>query len=508
MLILRKPWNSQPQEAVSVNPDLGLTEIFLPSIGNRGLVSGVTLTKGTTQPSDKVGVGGRAFENSGLALGGTSNQYWGSPNIYTAGLTDLTIFALFETFDVSSTAGYGSVMFEKDVCGFQVNHANSTYRDSFSVRDGAGAYKAAKFDALLANTLTLWVGTKAGGNIYAYTNGVLTSTTACNAGALSTPTNSRIMSRDGGYNWNGRVYLAGYANRSWSDSEVAEFERNPWQLFAPRSIYIPVPAAGGATDYPVTITEAATAADSCSAIVGYATTATEAGSAADTVTSSAAVAVSITEAAAAADTQSAVTAKSGTVTEPASAADAVDAAAAGDFLASLTEPASATDTVTSSAAVAVSITEPASATDTVSATAAGDYAGTVTETASAADTASAVAAFLASLTEPATAADTVSGAGAGAYTGTIDEAAAATDLASAVYAYLAGVSEVASAADLQSALAALSVSITEAAAATDTVSVAGNAEPLTNAEMQQLYAWMQQLVNERHLTLPQFLALK
>ena len=40
----------------------------------------------------------------------------------------------------------------------------------------------------------------------------------------------------------------GISSRAWSDAEYASFYANPWQLFAPRSIYIPTGEAAAATN--------------------------------------------------------------------------------------------------------------------------------------------------------------------------------------------------------------------------------------------------------------------
>ena len=475
MLILRKPRASQPQGATRANPLYTPALLFnwSESLSPRNVVEGVysrasgaTWSRGSNPTSQPAGVGVGIKTSTNTSTYG--RRFFTTNPVAASDIAASSPFWMAAAFTHSPFVNLSSGV--NVICGFEGFGNLSAYINGSNVLTVECRGVALTGPTLVSGqTYHILFGRNAAGSCWLWINGAL-FVSGSGATAASTSTTEFRAHCSGDYQSNFRAYEGSIGLFAMGFDDPQSFgvnlSANLWQLFAPRSIFIPVSAGGGATNYPVTATEAASAADSCSAIVGYATTATETG--------------------AAADTSSAVTAKSGTVTEPATAAD----------------------TVTSSAAVAVSITETASAADTVSAAAAGDYAVTATEAASAADTASAVAAFLASLTEPATATDTVSGAGAGAYTGTIDEAAAATDLASAVYAYLAGVSEVASAADLQSALAALSASITEAAAATDTVSVAGSAEPLTNAEMQQLYAWVQQLVNERHLTLPQFLALK
>lgn len=45
----------------------------------------------------------------------------------------------------------------------------------------------------------------------------------------------------------GRIYLCGFAARAWTDQEMALAAANPWAMFAPRRIWVPVPATGGGT---------------------------------------------------------------------------------------------------------------------------------------------------------------------------------------------------------------------------------------------------------------------
>ena len=54
----------------------------------------------------------------------------------------------------------------------------------------------------------------------------------------------------GGVGWiataDADVYLAGLWSRALSDAEIAQISANPWQLFEPRRIWVPVSAGGGA----------------------------------------------------------------------------------------------------------------------------------------------------------------------------------------------------------------------------------------------------------------------
>jgi hypothetical protein len=44
-------------------------------------------------------------------------------------------------------------------------------------------------------------------------------------------------------NWHGALYFQAFWNRALTAAEIASLNANPWQLFAPRRIYIPTAAA-------------------------------------------------------------------------------------------------------------------------------------------------------------------------------------------------------------------------------------------------------------------------
>ena len=271
-----------------------------------------------------------------------------------------------------------------------------------------------------------------------------------------------------------------------TDAELLELANTPERLFAPRTIWVPASAVG-TTNYSVTLTEAATATDSCSVLIGYAPVAAEAGSAADVSSILAALSAAAAETAAALDAITALHARTVSLTESATAADTVNGTAAGDYAGTVAEAGSAADTSSNVAAFAHAVaeagaaadtasqvaalsgtaSETATALDTVNGTATGDFAGTVTEAGSAADTASNVASLNATATEAATAADSL--AAARAVSALIAEAMSAADSVSASAAgdYFGVVSEAGSAIDTASQTAAMFGTVAELTTATD-----------------------------------------
>ena len=236
--------------------------------------------------------------------------------------------------------------------------------------------------------------------------------------------------------------------RVLGDDEIAQISANPWQLFEPRRIHVPV-AAGGGGSWSVSLTETASASDSLGAATTALVSLIESASAADIITAATIAAVALTEAASASDTQTAsysVTG-SGSVTESASASDTLDAATT--MLRALTETASADDQLAAATTMLRAISESASAVDTPAASYSGAGTATIEELTSATDALTAAATLLVTIleagnaddalqaattmvraiTEQATAIDTVAGALPGStWDVSIEELAAAVDL--------------------------------------------------------------------------------
>jgi len=228
----------------------------------------------------------------------------------------------------------------------------------------------------------------------------------------------------------GAIYFIGNWSRQLSDSEVGEISRNPWQLFEPRRIFVPVAAAGGGT---AAITAAAGAA-TASSLAGASTAASAATSAAGAATAS-------------------------TLAGAATAASALTSAAGSATASSLAGAAVAATAVTSAAGAATASTVAASSTASAAITQADGAAaaGTLTGVAGSGSTITAAAG--------ASTASTLAGSSAAASAIT---AATGAATASAV----AGAS---------TAAATITAAAGAATASTLTGSVAGDASAITTA---------------------------
>ena len=279
-------------------------------------------------------------------------------------------------------------------------------------------------------------------------------------------------------------------NRPLPDAEVLELSRNPWQIFEPRRIWVPV-GVGGATDYPVTRAESVTATDAAGVVIGYVKIGAESASASDAqdraigyaaaaaentltlhyeiaalgsthevkeegqtatdaVSSTRAMTKHVGELATATNAQSIVAALSGTLAESASASDAVNASASGDYTGTLAESGAASDAQSVQAALSASLAEAGSA----------------------ADAASVVRAIAALLTEAASAADAISASAAGNYSASASEIVAAADTVSQIAAMYASVAELTGAIDTVSAGGQLAGVVAEAMAALESITAA------------------------------------
>jgi len=247
MLILRKPWDSQPQEAVEVDRGNPLT---------RGLVAAVnfaTLSENSrgfplspSVYSADVTTAGRAFYVSGTSV-------YIDDSRLTTGITKSagTVFALFAPDDMSSTSQY--------IFGARPDYGGGG--DRYYLRVNSGAYQFGWASTANLSTGKSFVRYKptpvamsweTASLCKAYFEGV--SVAQSTLTATTDPTQATIGSFPGGiggFTGVGRHLLLATWNRALSAEEHANLAANPWQLFAPRSIWVPVSTASG-TSYTIT----------------------------------------------------------------------------------------------------------------------------------------------------------------------------------------------------------------------------------------------------------------
>lgn len=239
------PWDIQPQELADIdwdNPDAqGLTLVYVPSIFNGNLIS---KTPALATPDKTANADGVA-------------AYWGAAfSAESAILTSAWSWvALFRT----RTIGTGSNRYvlsrgptsvsDSTGFGFAAFHGNAAYSGAVFTTDAYSIIGKPTGGPLADNTRYLLGATFAGGSGAVYNNGVETATatglsgTVNNTGRLALGESSLVAGNAMSQNAEWAVYLQW--NRRLDAAAMARVHVNPWKLLRPRTIWVPVSAAGG-----------------------------------------------------------------------------------------------------------------------------------------------------------------------------------------------------------------------------------------------------------------------
>lgn len=253
--------------------------------------------------------------------------------------------------------------------------------------------------------------------------------------------------------------------------EITSLARKPWQLFEADND----PAfytVGGATDYPVTASDALTLADSASNVASLGAAGSDALTLADSVSNVAALSATATDALTLADSASNVAALSATATDALTLADTLNATASGDYTATGSDALTLADSAANAAALgatgtdALTLADAASNTaalgataadaltlaDTLNASATGDYVVVATDALSLSDSVAAAYTAICIATDALSLADATSAAMAGEYAATATDALVLADAVSNAAALGVSISEALTLAVLVSAL--------------------------------------------------------
>lgn len=238
MLILRKPWDSQPQEVVELDREglgKGVKMLLMPiggrlvDLANPSILwtpSGNAATKAT---------------HKGIAstFDGTDDYFSATGYVDIVGATG-TFFLwapTVNTFDSSGTVWWGT-----STTYFQSSAIGVEYAFAANVTGTTSA-------ANTKNTSIVLTAQTTANSQRAYLNGTPNGT-----GASGTPVSFAAGAKSfsfgryiGGSSWdaNAEVVIAGFTTEVWTEAQAKQFSDDPWQLFAPRSIWIPVSAGGG-----------------------------------------------------------------------------------------------------------------------------------------------------------------------------------------------------------------------------------------------------------------------
>jgi hypothetical protein len=257
------PWDRQPQELAALNPEYPgadrITTLIPFGRTNRDIVGGkfLTLSSGGSIHADQ----------RGLSLKGSGSAAVASMALNLSAYDKLTLsfwlywdaYASDDDFAMEFTADSNS----ND--GFYVdpNYSGSGGQFGFQVGSVAGNRKTAYMARSLAPAATwnhffvVWDRSIAGLSTSVWVNGVAVSLTAVNTGVtLGNFANSTlfIFSRNnanlfGAGRLQNLVIRGGYLG---TQADASYEYANPWQLFAPQSIWVPVSAGAGGATYTIT----------------------------------------------------------------------------------------------------------------------------------------------------------------------------------------------------------------------------------------------------------------
>jgi hypothetical protein len=233
VLILERPWTRQPQtpvEAKTTGIGAGLVAYGTGAVDNDWeAVNGPTRTVGQN------GIG-RTFVSA-------SSQYVKRNLVLSQ---PLTVFALVKLATLNANQGYVSIG------GSNQRHllySSSTSTWFFSGSGGTYGQAAATGGVITAGLWYSLVGrAQSSTSRQVFINGTQrgTDTTAVSPTASSLCVAGASWSSgapQAGFYLNGDMAVWGAWDRALTDGEIMSLYVNPWQLFAPRLVYIPTPAA-------------------------------------------------------------------------------------------------------------------------------------------------------------------------------------------------------------------------------------------------------------------------
>jgi hypothetical protein len=235
VLILERPWTRQPQTVVKGRTDgigAGLVAYGTGAVDNDWeAVNGPTRTVGQN------GIG-RTFVSA-------SSQYVKRNLVLSQ---PLTVFALVKLATLNANQGYVSIG------GSDQRHLlYSSNTATWFFSGSGGTYGQAAGGILTAGLWYSLVGrAQSSTSRQVFINGIQrgTDTTAVSPTASSLCVAGASWSSgapQAGFYLNGDMAVWGVWNRALTDGEIMSLYVNPWQLFAPRRIYIPTATAAGYT---------------------------------------------------------------------------------------------------------------------------------------------------------------------------------------------------------------------------------------------------------------------
>lgn len=234
---------SQPQGPARVdwsNPiTWGLVVAFAPSVSGNNLIDGDPTKANAT--ANKFGAKGKSSTFTGLVST--------SASLASTNWSFLTHFKTAESLGAQeSILGRSTFGANNKGFGFNSTHAAPTYDGAIYAGNSYTVIGKPTGGALAANTEYCIAGTYDGTNGRGFSNGARTVGPTA-VGSINLGERFAINANsDGGVDvGSAQVYITLVFNRALSDAEVKSLSDNPWQIFAPDSKALWVPAAVSVT---------------------------------------------------------------------------------------------------------------------------------------------------------------------------------------------------------------------------------------------------------------------
>ena len=239
------PWDSQPQEVAQLS-DRWAGRVVFAAVGD----SIINLATGIPEPFSGVAAGNAGIGPAGLWIGGSGSF----PRGLATRTQDFTVLAVAEPFSVSafqmhlccdSGSGAGRVL------QFRTNSSSAEF---IRFNTSVAAFTASAAGALTIGVPSTTVGVSRGLTIEVHSHSPVTGYRFGSATMTGTPQTYNDPGGTANEWWirnrsndasSCRYYLRAIISGPVSMAEAQELSANPWQLFAPRRIWVPQSASAG-----------------------------------------------------------------------------------------------------------------------------------------------------------------------------------------------------------------------------------------------------------------------
>ncbi len=253
------PWDSQPQEAVSIDWSNPLSKGLHMGFHGPSL-------RDVVMDDQFINVGGaaRSIVRDGVGVRGTAAaSYLMSQRMPVYPTNKMTVLAgvvLGSSWPADAVAVYGHhYQYNTNDGLYDLGIVSATGKVRLELKTGLGTFPSASTAtslSLATGRLEHIGGTYDGANIQAFYNGLADGSAIPQTATLFTNGTPRkliganfpVDNSNANINGHTVVYVFAWHDRVLSADEIRSIRDNPWQLFEPQTIWVPVSAGGGATN--------------------------------------------------------------------------------------------------------------------------------------------------------------------------------------------------------------------------------------------------------------------